>query len=196
MKKVRPTISGMPAATDRVFRILFWNLLLSALLSAAGREVSWQAESMYTSLESKDCKVDAPPADEEPSFAICPGVMGYALKTTLVGARKNLAVVDPSGRVHDLDFPGLISAGFSALGPRAEWRMLSTGGARVPAALIVGFTAQAKNGSEAQYLAVSKITPKAICLVAVLPPHSEQHEHAREAADRAATSKCMEPKTH
>lgn len=178
-----------------LFRILGWTFFLAAFLSAAGREAPWQAGSVYTSLEDKACKVETPSGDEEPSEAICPGVMGYALKKSFADARENLAVLDPSGREHDLRFTELISAGFSSLGPRAEWRMLAAGGAKVPAALIVAFSAQAEDGSIKEYRAVSKITSTAICLVAVIPPHSEQHGHAREAADKAAASKCMEPGT-
>lgn len=175
-----------------MFRILRWNLILAAVLSAAGRQVAWHAETAYTSLENKSCKVETPPEDEEPSVAICPGVMGYALKVSFADARENLAVIDPSGGEHDLRLPELISAGFSTLGPRAEWRMLAAGGAKVPAALIVVFSAQAEDGSMKEYRAVSKISPEGICLVAVIPPHSEQHGHAREAADKAAASKCLE----
>lgn len=168
-------------------------LCVSAVLPARTAAAAGPA-SVYTSLDRKACRMLEHPPDEEPSQMICPGVAGYALRITFIDAREGLAIVDPSGKAHELDFMGLISTGFSALGPKAEWRMDSVGGARTPTALITRFTAQGEDGSQVSYLTVSKITRTRICLVKAITPGPNQNRRAREVADRAGQSACLEPR--
>lgn len=165
---------------------------LLASLCLPARALSDPIETVYTSLNSKDCAEVKPPSGEEASEMVCAGVAGYRLNIHFGEGREGLTVVDPSGRNHPLDFTRLIASGFSALGLKAEWRMARKESQRVPIALIVRFWYETESGKEVSSLAVSKITPDRICLVEVIRPVSGQNVKARNSADQAGAARCME----
>lgn len=95
---------------------------------------------------------------------------------------------------HSLDLWSVISGGFSSVGAKAEWRLLSQKGKLVPVALIIRYNASEDPESPnriTSYLAVAKITPSEICITDKIPPGPKANEDARRAADAASTKPCL-----
>ncbi len=164
--------------------------LLPLNLAAAG------LESVYTNLDAKKCKtlsVDKETGDSEQQ---CPGVAGYKLKVSEGDLRQSVTVLDPQGKEHPLEYYSVISAGFSFLGPKAEWRVEKKDGKLVPKALIVRVNASENPedpNQKTSYLAVAKLGPDRTCVTAKIPPGAKMNELAREAADAAADRPCLKP---
>ncbi|MBB4634610.1 hypothetical protein [Longimicrobium terrae] len=147
--------------------------------------------SVYTSLAEKDCRVTETDDEVGGSTSRCPGTAGYALMVHDYDARMSVDIVAPGGRVLPLRYSGVITANFSAVGERAEWRMRGAN----PIALIVRLNANEDPEDPARttsYLAVAKITPGAACVTdRIAPTTPNANEAARQAADRSATRPCM-----
>jgi hypothetical protein len=88
-----------------------------------------------------------------------------------------------------------VTGGFSALGEQAEWRFTGADPEAGPMALIVAVNAAEwdDDGETTQvtYLAVSKITSSAICVIDSIGPGSDQETLARAAADSSADRPCL-----
>jgi hypothetical protein len=146
--------------------------------------------SVYTSLAEADCRVTSVDEESGSSSSRCPGTAGYALNAHDGDARISIDVVTPDGRVHELNYWGVITHGFSSPGPRAEWRMR---GGR-PIALIVRVNASedpVDSSRLTSYLAVAKITPRETCVTDRIAPSPTANEQARAAADRSAGRPCL-----
>lgn len=148
--------------------------------------------SKYTDLWEKGCKNY--PAGEGDIQKICPGVEGYQLILTESDLRQTADVVDKNNKAFPLRFYDTITAAFSFLGKKAEWRLKKVDGKLKPIALIIRVNAQ-ESGEDSKkitsYLAVAKISPGEICVVGKVPPQEKQNEAARQLADGAGQKKCL-----
>ncbi len=164
-------------------------LLLLAALTAAALPVAAQTRSIYTTLDPARCRLVEANADEGWSAQRCPGTAGYALVVSESDLRQTVDVVAPGGAAYPLDFGATVSPRFSAVGPRAEWRLLR----RQPVALIVRLVVQASEDPvrSASMLAVARVSPVGACVVAVVQPAADMNAQARRLADRAARMPCL-----
>lgn len=155
---------------------------------------TYTAQSSYTSLSESACKVIELDEETDGSTSICPGVGGYQLRVIDDDARVSVDVVAPDGVRYPLDLWTIASRAFSNLGPRAEWRF--KGGAATPTALILRFEAYEfpdQPERKRSYLLAAKLSAGSTCLTAIIPPGPDQNIRAREAADRAPGSPCLQP---
>ncbi|MGX7896427.1 hypothetical protein [Tsuneonella sp. HG222] len=117
----------------------------------------------------------------------CPGIGGYALKSTVGDLRANLEVIGAGGKGTSLDLSRIGGGGFSAVGETLEWRG-PAGDPLAPDALIVRYNVveQPETNEEVSYLLVTKLgdTP---CVVAKVPPGPGQNARARDLADQGGT---------
>ena len=154
-------------------------------------------DSLYTSLDVRDCKTLELQEDEGGSYrGRCPGTAGYRLELIEGDLRQTLTVIDPKGRAFPLDLWSTVSGAFSLLGSKAEWRVRRSGGRTMPIALLVRYNANEdpeRPEKSTSYLVVSKITPDAICVTDVVAPQPNANEQARVLADQAASRPCKQP---
>lgn len=166
--------------------------LAFAFMLAMTLAASAQITSVYTSLDTKDCKTIEANAEEAGWYrGRCKGVAGYSIELLEGDIRQTINIIDPRKKEHELELWYKVSGGFSATGMKAEWRMKG----KVPIALIVRFNASEdpeKPEKTTSYLVVSKITKSKICVTDVLKPMKNQNEAARELADKAAQKPCYE----
>ena len=148
-----------------------------------------QIKSVYTSIGERSCKTIKPEPDEGTEYeGECQGVGGYRLRLLEGDLRQSIDVITPAKKTHQLGF-WYISAAFSYIGERVEWRMKG----KTPLALIARFNASADpNDPERRtsYLVVSKITKDEICVTDVIKPSRTQNADARKAADSAGSRPC------
>jgi hypothetical protein len=153
-----------------------------------------KVESVYTKLDEKSCKTLESSIENSGWYrGECQGVGGYKLQITEGDIRQSIDVRAPNKRKYELNFTGNVSAAFSYVGAKAEWRVTRKGKMLVPIALIVRFDAS-ENPEDAtktiSYLVVSKITKKEICVTNVVKPGAKANEEARQLADIAKTKPC------
>ena len=150
-------------------------------------------ESVYTDLADNKCKTLESNPDEGGSYrGECPGVGGYRLEVLEGDLRQSINVVAPDGKKFELDF-WTISVGFSAVGEKAEWRVVKNGKTVKPIALIVRFNVSEnpeKPEKNTSYLIVSKITDKIACVTDVVKPAPNANETARKSADASGGKAC------
>lgn len=112
----------------------------------------------------------------------------------------SIDVVSPDGTVSALEYWSVVSNEFSAVGRRAEWRVVKNAGKAVPIALIVPFhvdhTSESRDtGTDTHkptvYLVVAKIVGQGSCVTAKIQPGPDAAAAARRAADVAAESPCL-----
>lgn len=152
-------------------------------------------DSVYTDLSSKRCKTTQ--VDAETAFSVqkCTGVAGYSLLVQNTDARQSVSVMTPDGQLHSLKYPQVISAAFSRLGEKAEWRVEKREGKVLPIALIMRVYAYENPNSPNErtpYVAVAKITAEKICVTNRLEGGAKANEEARRAADVSAGKPCLE----
>ena len=126
----------------------------------------------------------------------CAGIAGYNLLVADDDSRMTITVMAPDGKKYDLNYWTVITTAFSSLASKAEWRVVKQQGKVVPVALIVRVNANEDPdhpNKVTSYLAVSKITPQAICVTDKIKPGATQNADARRAADTAASRQCLEP---
>ena len=141
-----------------------------------------QNESVYTSLDAKDCKT-IEQSDEGAGWyrGECKGVGGYRLEITEGDLRQSINVLSLSGEKFKLGFEQ-VSGGFSSVGAKAEWRMNKT----TPVALIVRFNANENPENPNQiisYLIVAKVSKTAVCITDIVKPSKNQNVEAQKLAD-------------
>ena len=149
-------------------------------------------DSIYTQLNGAKCKTTR--SGQEYLIQSCPGVGGYKLSVSEDDARMSVAVVDPRGKEHPLDYWNVITSGFSHLGDKAEWRVKKQKGKIIPVALIVRVNASENPedaGKKTSYLAVAKITPQQTCVTDKIAPSATANEEARRAADASSSKPCL-----
>ena len=152
-------------------------------------------ESVYTSLDAKDCKTLESETEGAGWYrGECKGVGGYKLNLTEGDIRQSIDVITPNKKKYELDFIGNISSGFSAVGLKAEWRVTGSGKSVSPVALIVRFNVSENpedSSKTTSYLIVSKITKGEICITDIVKPMAKQNEKARDLADSSAAKPCF-----
>lgn len=151
-------------------------------------------KSIYSPLTDKKCKLIDTYDEGGYSLQACPGVLGYTLQVEDFDARMTIIVVDPENNEHPQDYCQFVTGHFSELGEKAEWRIGKVDGKERPIALIVRVYSQDLDNvyKKVSYLAVSKITPEEICVTNRILPGPKQNELAKQAADRAISSKCLD----
>lgn len=154
-------------------------------------------QSVYTSVDAKQCRTIKSTADEGGSYeGRCRGVAGYNLIVEEGDLRTNVKVIAPGGATHSLDLWSVVSSAFSSLGPRVEWRMTRRAGKLVPVGLIIRFNTN-ENPEEpnkiTSYLAVAKIATDGSCITEKILPGVNANADARRAADTAASKNCLKP---
>ena len=164
-------------------------------LAFASPAVAQTVASVYTDLGAPKCRntTVSDGADRFPVL-LCPGVAGYKLHVLDDDARQSVTVVTPEGVWHPLDLWHTVSNSFSSVGQKAEWRVRRVGKRDEPFALIVRFNANEQPERPERitsYLAVVKVTPRAICVTDKIPPGPEANLLARRAADASAGKECL-----
>lgn len=160
-------------------------------------EVSAQkakTESLYTSLDSKNCRTLEQSTEEAGSYrGECAGVGGYKLQVTEGDLRQSVDVVAPNKKRFELDLTVNVSSAFSSVGDKAEWRVVRAGKKVVPLALIVRFNASENpedSSKTTSYLVVAKITKARICVTDVVKPGANANDEARKLADSSSAKSC------
>ena len=162
-------------------------VLLACVTTAAGQT----SRSVYTPINEKQCRTLKTQEEGYDGFeARCRGTAGYTLLLREGDLRQDITVITPQGKQHALELWGVISGGFSSVGPKAEWRLKAS----KPVALILRYNANEdpeKPDKLTSYLAVTKITPTEICVTDKILPGPTANEDARRAADASSTKSCL-----
>lgn len=168
-------------------------LLTLSFLFVFSTAISAQT-SVYTDLDDKKCKTLESNPDEGGSYrGECRGVGGFKLEVLEGDLRQSINVIFPNKKKSELDFWSKVSSAFSAVGPKAEWRVKGKGKSAKPYALIVRYNANEnpeKSEERTSYLVVAKITKDSACITDVIKPSSDQNKLAQKAADASANKPC------
>jgi hypothetical protein len=153
-------------------------------------------ESVYTGLAEKDCQtVESREKGDLWYRGECPGIAGYKLEVLDGDARMTLNIIAPGGKKSELGFDANVSPAFSALGEKAEWRVIKAGKKVKPFALIVRFEISEPdnpvNPGNKSYLVIIKIAEDSACITNVVKPSKNQNAEARKLADKAANKACL-----
>ncbi len=164
-------------------------IALASFILALVIGVGAQVSTVYTDLDAEKCKTLELQEDEGGWYkGECKGVGGYKLHVMEGDLRQTINVIAPNGEEHKLRLGEHFSA-FSAVGPRAEWRVK----AKKPYALIFRFNVSENPEDPSEntsYLIVAKITDNLACVTDVIKPSKTQNADARRAADRSSTIPC------
>jgi hypothetical protein len=174
-------------------KTIFALTLVTALTSVAQ---SQRIQSSYTDLSGSACRTLDVDKQTGASTQRCPGVSGYKLLVHDDDSRQSIAVVNPAGREHELNFWEVITPAFSSVGEKAEWRIARTNGKTLPIALIVRVNASEDPENPKRvtsYLAVSKITSGEVCVTHKIKASSTANDEARRAADSNSNAPCLKP---
>jgi hypothetical protein len=164
-------------------------------ISAAGQKI----ESIYTDLTTEKCKEIELTDNEGGSYrGECAGVGGYKLEVLEGDLRQSINVIAPGGKKSELDLWTTVSGAFSAVGAKAEWRVIRNGKNITPTALILRYNASEnpeKPELTISYLVVVKIEKNAACVTDVVKPTvKNQNVRARQLADTSARKQCKKSK--
>lgn len=169
------------------FRLLS---LVLALALSVGSDAFAESNltSVYTDISGRACKKTVNDKLTGASTSVCRGVGGFYLHALDDDERSSVSVVAPDKQVFPLEYWNVVTHGFSSLGARAEWRVTTTGGKRVPVALIVRVNAVDQSDPDrpkrTPLLAIAKIRSDTACVVgkidALLP---DARQRARTLAD-------------
>src|SRR5262245_45172371 len=108
-------------------KIQFLALILTIFSSVAFGQTK-KIESIYTGLDDKSCKTIKQSDDEAESYrGLCPGVGGYKLELLEGDLRQSINVIAPNKKKYELNLWSVVSAGFSSMGEKAEWRVTKSG---------------------------------------------------------------------
>src|SRR4030095_4878811 len=174
-------------------KTIFVLTLVAVLTSVAHAQ---NIQSSYTPLSSSACRTLEVDKQTGASTQRCPGLAGYKLLVHDDDSRQSIAVVNPAGREHELNFWDVITPAFSSVGEKAEWRITRANGKPSPMALIVRVNASEDPENPKRttsYLAVSKITAGEICVTHKIKGSGTANEEARRAADSNSNAPCLKP---
>ncbi len=168
---------------------MIWNVLALITVFVATTAASAQVTSQYTDLDDSKCKTLELNEDEGGSYkGECRGVGGYKLHVIEGDLRQTVNVIDPRSKEFELRFWEHFYA-FSAVGPKAEWRVRN----KKPFALIIRLNVSEnpeKPETTTSYLIVSKITTSEVCITDIIRPSRTQNADARRLADTASMRAC------
>ena len=166
--------------------------LLSILALFAVPSLAQKPASLYTDLAGNACKLVKEDKETGATVFRCPGVAGYALLVADDDNRMSIDVLTPASKQYPLNYWGVVTRGFSSLGGKAEWRVLTEGGRPKPIALIVRVRDDSEESKgRRSYLAVAKITEGGACVTHKIPSTLDANAQAREAADHATSAECL-----
>jgi hypothetical protein len=164
-------------------------MMVGMMILAFGNAVAANS-SQYTDLDK--CKLLEANEQQEWSRELCKGLGGYELERSEGDLRQSITVILPNKKDFPLEFWN-ISAGFSTLGNKAEWRGAILKGKFVPSAIIVRFNVSENPEDSSKitsYLIVAKLGPKP-CITHKILGSKVQNLEARAAADVAIKTPCM-----
>lgn len=168
---------------------MYKNLLALVAVIAFAAAANGQIKSVYTDLDDTKCKTVELTDGEGGSYkGECKGTAGYKLHVLEGDLRQSVTVVDPKAKEHQLRFWEFFG-GFSAVGPKAEWRVKG----KTPVALIVRLNVSEdmeNSDKRTSYLIVAKITSTLACVTDIIKPSKTQNADARKSADKSATQPC------
>lgn len=153
--------------------------------------------SLYTDLSPGKCKTIKNDKESGSSVQECPGVARYKLLVEDDDARMSITIVAPDGGKHPLNYWDVVTPAFSSIGYKAEWRVMRKDKDRIPVALIIRVNAnenpdaKSKTKKVTSYLAVTKITPKEICVTDKIVSGKNANDRARRIADHSSTRPCL-----
>jgi len=149
--------------------------------------------SAYTSLNKPPCRLQSLQVEGANSQLSCPGVHGYRLLLLDSDGRMSVTVVSPRGSRHPLDFWETVTANFSSVGDRAEWRIRQRGSEAAPVAVIVPLKINddPESSKATSYLVVARIDPGKVCAVGKFKDDADGRTQARSTADAAIELKCL-----
>ena len=169
-------------------------LILTASIAAFSQ--SKKVESVYTDLASEKCRtIESNPNEGGSYFGECKGVGGYKLEVLEGDLRQTITIVAPNGKKFPLELWTKVSSAFSAVGEKAEWRVVKNGKTVQPLALIFRFNASdnvEKPDQNTSNLVVVKITKNSACVTDVVKPAANANAQARKLADNSANKPCFE----
>ena len=152
--------------------------------------------SVYTDLANEKCRTIESNADEGGSYkGVCKGVGGYKLEVLEGDLRQTINIIAPNRKKYQLQLWNKVSSGFSAVGDKAEWRVVRAGKTVKPTALIFRFNVSdnpAKSEENTSYLVVVKITKQTACVTDVVKPSANANVEARRLADESANKPCFQ----
>lgn len=151
-------------------------------------------ETIYTTLDEKECKTTDSGDDGYWSIQECPGVAGYKLEVSETDIRQTVNVLAPSGGKYELNFQRNVSSAFSYFGKKAEWRVKKVDGKIQPVALITRFNASEDpedSSKVTSYLVVTKFEGELICITDIVKPIKNANKKTRELADASAGKPCL-----
>jgi hypothetical protein len=169
-------------------------------MPGASSQMKPSVDSVYSSLAGRDCP-SVEQGIETAYFTMeCPGVGGFHLRVLRDDERSSVTVVTPDGHQFPLEFWNVVTRAFSDLDTRVEWRVARARGKAMPIALIVRVNAREPDAKDVDAvvrqrstLAVAKIRPEVICVIAIIDAAARAHEDAQHAADTAAARPCLQP---
>ena len=182
-------LSELRSSLDRFCLGLIFVGCLALPFAACGSEVE-EVTSTYTELSAPPCET-LPETENGGGGLKCEGPVGFQLLAHDEDSRVSISVVDHLDQVHPLKFWDVVTRGFSALGPRVEWRLQ---GGR-PMALIVRVEAYEdpeRPDRTVSYLVVAKVADRKMCVTDRIPPSNNQNLIAREAADSSTDRACLQ----
>ncbi len=148
-----------------------------------------QISSVYTNLDVDKCKTLEDAGENGVNYkGECKGVGGFKLHVIEGDLRQSINVIAPGGKEHELRLWEHFGA-FSAVGPKAEWRVKG----KAPFALIFRFNVSENpedSSKTTSYLIVAKVSPSLACVTDIIKPSRNQNAEARRAADRSTTVPC------
>ena len=144
----------------------------------------------YTSIDPASCRLLEQNIEEGGySRHACNGLGGYKLEISESDLRQDVVVIAPDGRRSELELSSIVAKGaFNSLGKTAEWRAA----ADRPTALIVRLNVARgpePTRPDVSNLVVARLAGPA-CIVAVVPPGTDQNAAARRIAD-SGQSRCV-----
>jgi len=151
-------------------------------------------DSSYTSVKEKDCTTLE--THEAGSVQSCPKFGDIKVKV-IEGDLRQSITLNRNGTDYPLNFWETVSANWSELGPKIEWRY-KTGKSGNPVGIIVRLNVSEnpeKPQKKTSYLVVSKITTDNICVVGKVSPQAKQNQKARTMAEQSADMSCLNTKT-
>ena len=164
------------------------------LCSFAALSQTKKTESVYTDLTSEKCiTIESNPNEGGSYLGECAGIGGYRLEVLEGDLRQTVNVVAPNRKKYELELWNKVSSGFSAVGDKAEWRIVRTGKTVKPMALIFRFNASDNpeySEQNTSYLVVVKITKAEVCVTNVVKPSAKANIEARKLADVSANKPC------
>jgi hypothetical protein len=158
-----------------------------ALGACSGASAGTGMESVYTKLEGKSCKKTIDDKTTGAYTLNCPGTARFALQVLDDDERSSLNIVSPDKKVFELNYWEVVTHGFSTLGKKAEWRVASIDGKKVPAALIVRVNSvdqsDVEHPKQVPLLAVAQIRKSEACVVKTIGASASANAEARAIAD-------------